>query len=697
MRQRGCADHHSAVHVDLSAGDGERSAEEEDREKRRWSTRKRSLGAHLARVLIPARLLALLGGGGKSADDAEGIGHTGLGSRVSGDGDESPRRGRVVRAGVSLHDFALPSGTAELRRELGMYAALITCFALFYLCYGDNGDGSGSTNLAWAKGRVFGLDMMAGGEGGGRDEAWVGVGLKPESAQLSPEESTRRRAQGSSSRLRGKHNGGEIELNPSRRPGVAGAITGEEPGDGVDDAADATSVDSTSHSNKYVTPRGSSAPMAASGIKVTGLGASGVGAHHHHGSVVTSTAVKGPSRVHGVSTAAASRVSYASWMTPAQKSEQRAQARAAERKRERELARRAGVRSGTPESQLWLRQIVDELGDLDVEKAAEAFLAIPTAQEASILEYMTLAKEDEMMISGLLASVDDERIMQLLNASSDAAAANAVLNALDPERRPVIRGKVKAADLLIFKKPASPPPTITSPPPLPVVIAGNGDRGASWDGGDGGNDGIDIASGGEEENEGGEVLEDDEAAWGGGRLVGEGRDKNMRMKGNSVRLGTGQTSLGSGTAREARTHGGTGGSANGASMVTVEVPGGGSKVVVGLAVDASPGADLNTWVKLALMDLEARSPEEAAAVFAPLPFMHQKLILAQEKSTRKSAEYLGKCERRRAARLLVLMPARRAARCVMEMPQGAATDVLGELEATHPKFAQQVEAAINGH
>lgn len=65
---------------------------------------------------------------------------------------------------------------------------------------------------------------------------------------------------------------------------------------------------------------------------------------------------------------------------------------------------------GTPEAQLWLRQIVDELGDLDAKKAAQAFSSIPTAQEASILEYMTLAKEDAAMIPALLSATDDDMV-----------------------------------------------------------------------------------------------------------------------------------------------------------------------------------------------------------------------------------------------------------------------------------------------
>jgi len=75
--------------------------------------------------------------------------------------------------------------------------------------------------------------------------------------------------------------------------------------------------------------------------------------------------------LHGVSAAAsaAAGVMYASWMTPAQKAEQRAKVRAAERRRERDADRRAGVRSATPDAELWLRQIVDELGDLDATKA----------------------------------------------------------------------------------------------------------------------------------------------------------------------------------------------------------------------------------------------------------------------------------------------------------------------------------------
>jgi hypothetical protein len=47
-----------------------------------------------------------------------------------------------------------------------------------------------------------------------------------------------------------------------------------------------------------------------------------------------------------------------------------------------------------------------------------------------------------------------------------------------------------------------------------------------------------------------------------------------------------------------------GGDSNGG--LVVELTGGGSKVVSGLAIDASPDADLSTWVKLALLDLEAR-------------------------------------------------------------------------------------------
>lgn len=128
----------------------------------------------------------------------------------------------------------------------------------------------------------------------------------------------------------------------------------------------------------------------------------------------------------------------------------------------------------------------------------------------------------------------------------------------------------------------------------------------------------------------------------------------------------------------------------------VELPGGGVKVVTGLAVDASPDADLNTWVKLALMDLDARSAEEAAAAFAPLPFMHQKLLLAAEKRVHKAAAWLSRCQGKTAARLLATMPARRAGRVVAEMPQTAATNALSQLEASHPRFAQQVEASVSG-
>jgi hypothetical protein len=36
-----------------------------------------------------------------------------------------------------------------------------------------------------------------------------------------------------------------------------------------------------------------------------------------------------------------------------------------------------------------------------------------------------------------------------------------------------------------------------------------------------------------------------------------------------------------------------------------------------------------------------------------------------------------------------------AARCVAEMPQASATNALAELEASHPRLAQLVEAAIS--
>jgi hypothetical protein len=47
-------------------------------------------------------------------------------------------------------------------------------------------------------------------------------------------------------------------------------------------------------------------------------------------------------------------------------------------------------------------------------------------------------------------------------------------------------------------------------------------------------------------------------------------------------------------------------------------------------------------------------------VFAPLPFLHQKFLLAAEKSLHRQAAYLSRCAGKRAARLLATLPAKRA-------------------------------------
>ena len=135
----------------------------------------------------------------------------------------------------------------------------------------------------------------------------------------------------------------------------------------------------------------------------------------------------------------------------------------------------------------------------------------------------------------------------------------------------------------------------------------------------------------------------------------------MNMKGNSVRLGTGKPGIsrgdrhvGMGAAAAGGGGGGGGSEADAGGGLVIELPSGGSKIVPGLVVDASPDADLTTWVKLALMDLEARVPEEAAVAFAPLPFMHQKFLIAAEKNLHKISAWLSRCAPgKRAARLLV--------------------------------------------
>lgn len=401
MRQRvgaGGDQHHAVVDVDAPSDDVESGAGDGAGESKDKKDRRHHRGAvYFSRSLLTARLLTLVGVAADGVVAATGgdEGETGAraqaeveaeaeadGGRRNSDGGGGTRLsgggGGVRRVDGALHDFggfgALPAlvagrarhrprSRAELRRELSLYAVLLTCFAVFYLCYGNGGGGG---NLARLKGRVFGLDLTAGWgakmkmnlrgeqlvEGEGAEEWRGGTDMEGDEVvdvdQATGAGAGASGAGSTSPGISGSHHGADgIGWGDGGAGGGAGAGAGAEGTTGVEAAAqEAHSSSEDGGGGGGGGQRGKTTKTTASGAEVSVAGSASNGARRGAGGNSQNSQQK-PLHLHGISAAAAAAAGamYAPWMTPAQKAEQRAKVRAAERRREREMERRAGVRA----------------------------------------------------------------------------------------------------------------------------------------------------------------------------------------------------------------------------------------------------------------------------------------------------------------------------------------------------------------